>query len=491
MKRAAATLVLAAVVAGCGDAPAPVAAKHPVNVAAPPLPATAAAPPPPAGTPWMYEVKAEPRGTSLRIEGHFPPGTPTSFAVGEGGEQFVSDVTVVAGGQHAAVTGQRGVWSLAACAAGCVVTYTFALRAAGTASAERSVAEVRGDVVESPPSVWLLRPAAAPAGSPFRFHVTSAPGEGFATGVFPAAGAADTYEGRTVEPFDLPYAAFGPMRRVQYAKGRLEVAYLSPAPFKDEAAVATWLERSAEVVAAYYGRPPVPRLLVLLRATGGSRIGSGSTMGMSGAAIDMEIGQGITAATMRDDWVLVHEMIHTALPDVTRRHHWLEEGLATYVESLARSRAGLVTPERVWLDWMDGMPKGQPAAGDQGLDRTNTWGRTYWGGALFCFAADIEIRTRTGNKRSLDDALRAIVAEGGNIAVSWPVERVLAVGDRATGVTVLRELYDRMAPRAEKVELDALWKNLGVSRLGETVVFDDHAPLAKLRLAMTAPAAAP
>ena len=491
MVRVLGSLMIAATLVACGEVPAPAAAKHPARGGG--APARAASAPAPAavpqGSPWTYEVKAEPRGTSLRVEGRFPAGTPSSFEVGDGGERFVSDVAVVADGKRTAVVGQRAAWTIPQCAAGCVVTYTFALRAAGAASSERSVAEVRGDVVESPPSVWLLRPAEAPAGSPFRFHVTSAPGEAFATGVFPVSGAADTYEGRTVEPFDLPYAAFGPMRRVQYAKGQLEVAYL-PGTFRDEAAVATWLERSAEVVAAYYGRPPVPRLLVLLQATPGSQIGFGSTMGMSGAAIDMAIGQDISAATMKDDWVLVHEMIHTALPDVTRQHHWLEEGLATYVESLARSRAGLVTQERVWRDWMDGMPKGQPAPGDRGLDRTHTWGRTYWGGALFCFAADIEIRTRTDNRRSLDDALRAVLAEGGNIAVSWPVERVLEVGDRATGVTVLRELYDRMAPRAERVDLDGMWRKLGVSRRGEKVVFDDQAPLAKVRIAMLTPAPA-
>ncbi len=486
MRAVLVSLVVMAALAGCGDA-APVAARHPTSA---PARASRATPAPAAllaGTPWTYEVRAEPRGTSLTIEGHFPPGTPASFEVGEGGERFVSEVAVVSGGERTAITGQQGAWAIPACAAGCVVTYRFGLRAAGVASAERSVAEVRGDVVESPPSVWLLRPAQAAVGSPFRFHVTSAPGESFATGVFAVAGATDTYHAKTVEPFDLPYAAFGPMRRVQYANGQLEVAYLSPAPFKDEAAVATWLERSFDVVAAYYGRPPVPRLLVLLRSTSGSRMGFGSTMGMSGAAIDMEIGQDATAAAMRDDWVLVHEMIHTALPDVTRRHHWLEEGLATYVESLARSRAGLVTPERVWKDWMDGMPKGQPAAGDQGLDRTHTWGRTYWGGALFCFAADVEIRTRTDNRRSLDDALRAVLAEGGNISVSWPLERVLEVGDRATGVPVLRELYDRMATRPGKVDLEAVWKKLGVARQGDKVTFDDQAPLAKLRLAMTNP----
>lgn len=472
MRRALLSLVTPAVLVACASATPPTPVKQPAKVRM--------------SAPWSYEVTASPRGTSLAIEVQFPAGTPTDFGVGEGGDPFISNVVVSRGDQRTAVTGHAGHWQLAACASGCRVSYTFALRAAGAASEEKSVAEIHGDVVEAPPSVWLLRPLDAAEGSTFRFHVTSPPGEAFAAGLFPVSGAADTYEGRTVEPFDLPYAAFGPLRRVSMAGGHVEVAYM-PGAFRDEAAVATWLERCAKVVEAYYGRPPVPRLLILLRAIPGSRIGSGTTMGSSGAAIDMSIGKDITATTLHDDWVLVHEIIHTALPDVTRRHHWLEEGLATYVESLVRTRAGLVTPERVWKDWLEGMPNGQPEAGDEGLDRTNTWGRTYWGGALFCFVADVEIRTRTENRRSLDDALRGILAEGGNIAVHWPVERVLDVGDRATGVPVLKELFARMAPRAERVDLESMWKRLGVTRRGDSVVFDDSAPLASVRLSMMAP----
>lgn len=57
-------------------------------------------------------------------------------------------------------------------------------------------------------------------------------------------------------------------------------------------------------------------------------------------------------------------------------------------------------------------PFGRPEAGDRGLDRTPTWGRTYWGGAFFCFVADVQIREATHGAKSLDDALRAIVAAG-------------------------------------------------------------------------------
>src|SRR5262249_54356684 len=161
-------------------------------------------------------------------------------------------------------------------------------------------------------------------------------------------------------------------------------------------------------------------------------------------AIAIDVGQEADEDELKDDWVLVHEMIHTALPDLLGPHHWLEEGLATYVEPLARARAGLVSPEQLWLDWGRGMPNGLPEEGDRGLDRTPTWGRTYWGGALFCLVADLEIRTRTQNMKSLDDALRAILVAGGNIASAWPIERVLEVGDQATGVRVLSETYAKM-----------------------------------------------
>jgi predicted metalloprotease with PDZ domain len=203
------------------------------------------------------------------------------------------------------------------------------------------------------------------------------------------------------------------------------------------------------------------------------------------------VGAQTSPADFRDDWILVHEMVHTALPDLEGPQHWLEEGLATYVEPIARRRAGLLTTEHVWTEWVREMPKGLPAEGDRGLDRTPTWGRTYWGGALFCLLADVEIRRRTNNARSLGDALRAVVAAGGSIAVSWPVSRVIEIGDAATGVPVLRELYDKMSVAPVGVDLEDLWKRLGVSVRGNTVTFDETAPLASVRRGITEEGARP
>ena len=196
------------------------------------------------------------------------------------------------------------------------------------------------------------------------------------------------------------------------------------------------------------------------------------------------VGRSATASDLAADWVLTHEMIHLGIPNLPRTHRWLEEGIATYVEPIARARQGTITAEEAWRGLVKGLPNGLARPGDLGLDRTHTWGRTYWGGALFCFLADLEIRERTGNRRGLDDALRGILDAGGSIAVSWPLERWLREGDRATGVPVLADLYARMGTGPQDVDLDALWRRLGISTRGDTVAFDDSAPLAAVRRAI-------
>jgi predicted metalloprotease with PDZ domain len=133
---------------------------------------------------------------------------------------------------------------------------------------------------------------------------------------------------------------------------------------------------------------------------------------------------------------------------------------------------------------VEGMPQGLPKSGDRGLDYTHTWGRTYWGGALFCLLADVEIRKKTGNRMGLEDALRGILKSGGSIEVEWPLEKVLQLADRAVGVPVLEQMYDKMKAAPVAPDLDQLWKDLGVKYDGNGVTFDDSAPLAATRKAI-------
>lgn len=258
-----------------------------------------------------------------------------------------------------------------------------------------------------------------------------------------------------------------------------------PAPLRE--LVLDWIATAARAVTTYYTKFPVPHVAIAVNFHDGEGVDSGRAFGWEHAHISISVGLATTAADFADDWTMTHEMVHLAFPSVPRSHHWIEEGLAVYVEPIARARSGDLTPQRVWGDMVDAMPQGLPKTDDRGLDFTHTWGRTYWGGALFCLLADVEIRKRTGNRMGLEDAVRGIQRSGGSIEVEWPLERALETGDQAIGVSVLEELYNRMRATPVSPDLDQLWKELGVERQGKTVVFDDTAPLAEIRQAITAP----
>jgi hypothetical protein len=276
--------------------------------------------------------------------------------------------------------------------------------------------------------------------------------------------------------------------QLEIGGGKIDVSFSSTPDETLRKLVLGWVTSSARAVTVYYGQFPISQLQVRIRFFEGRDVRGGRTTGWDGASITISVGRASTASDFADDWVLTHEMVHLAFPSVPEEHHWIEEGSATYIEPIARARAGDLSPEKVWGDLIDGLPKGLPQAGDRGLDFTPTWGRTYWGGALFCLLADIEIRKRTGNKKGLEDALRAILKAGGTIESDWPLVRTLEIGDRGTGVPVLRALYDKMKAAPAPVDLSALWKELGVERRNGKIEFVDGAPLAAIRKAITQPA---
>ncbi len=291
---------------------------------------------------------------------------------------------------------------------------------------------------------------------------------------------------RRVPPWDAAVASTqsfevaGATIQVDFGPGPIDL------PLPD---VMHWIETAASSVATYYGRFPVPRDRILIEpAPEASTVMQGTTWGGVGgfpAFTRMRFGQHTPVDEMNQDWMMTHELVHTAFPSQEDEHHWIEEGLATYVEPIARVQNGQLRPEKIWGDMLRDMPKGNPQPGDQGLDRTRTWGRTYWGGAQFCLLADVTIREQTNNRRGLQDALRAIVAAGGTIDQEWPIRKAFRVGDEGTGTQVLEDLYDQMADAPVTVDLQGLWKKLGVARTEDGIRFDNTAPEAAIRMAIT------
>ncbi len=453
----------------------------------------------------------EPEDGSLRIEGSFTRLAGGQLRFERGMAPYFSDAWS-SPGPPAPPTWQKlaietSPLLLPSCTTSCRVRYRFALREAALAFGDLDWAAFHGELLEAPPATWLLGPAPPATGPPnrLRFSVSTPPGSGFATGVLRAATTATTTTTATAttatpttpaapaweldvrDLWSSPYSAFGAMTTHSLAVpgGTLELAIEAGATAVPRDDIVRWVERRGRAVGEYFGRFPMPGALVLLAVRGSSRIGGGRTLSGGGGTVVLQLGSRSTAPRFEADWVLVHELVHLGFPSVPRQQLWAQEGVASYVEPFARVRAGLLDEAEAWRGLLEGLPSGLPQAGDRGLDHTPTWGRIYWGGALYWFLCDLELRKRSRNQLGLEHALRGIVAAGGNNAARWPLRRALELGDRAVGLSVLVPQYEAMKDAPYPVDLDALAAQLGVTLRRGEVIFDDTAPLAAIRRAIT------
>jgi len=250
-----------------------------------------------------------------------------------------------------------------------------------------------------------------------------------------------------------------------------------------------WVDESSAMIVESFGALPVPALEIALEPRGSSRgIHDGTTRSLGDRArIEVGVGGRASERELEHDWVLVHELIHLAVPNLPAAQHWFEEGVATYLEPFARARGGKRSEEDVWRELLRDYAQGLPRPGEGGLDDTHTWARTYYGGALFCLVADVEIARATHGSKSLRAAFRGTVAKGESILRDRDLAHFAAELDRALGVEVVAPLYAEWAHAPVALDLDALWKELGVVREGNAIRFDASAPLAGWRASLVKP----
>ena len=275
----------------------------------------------------------------------------------------------------------------------------------------------------------------------------------------------------------------GPTGTVRVGGSRLDVVVKGRNPSLPYAAYYTWVERSAQMIADYYGGTlPVPGVEITLETSGGGSVGYGHHR--VGRWVTVYCGRRTSEADLDNDWVLVHELLHAVFPDLSDTHRWMQEGLSTYLEKIVRVRGGNMTETTMWSKFARSMHHGRPKAGDRGLDRTHTWGRTYWGGALFWWVLDVELRKAGNPDAGLHDALLHIASIGGNARSMWTTQRVTKEINRAMSNRVASDVYARMALAPGDIDTEALFRKLGVDTSGSPVSLRDDAPLANIRKAI-------
>ena len=83
---------------------------------------------------------------------------------------------------------------------------------------------------------------------------------------------------------------------------------------KQQPLLRAWIDRSAHIVADDYGQFPAPLVVIRLRGMDGSGVNGGRTTNDGGLMVQMRVGRETMAEMLSADWVLVHEMVHLALP---------------------------------------------------------------------------------------------------------------------------------------------------------------------------------
>jgi hypothetical protein len=257
-----------------------------------------------------------------------------------------------------------------------------------------------------------------------------------------------------------------------------------------------WIETSARAVATLYGSFPRANTQVIVSPTDwGDGVGFGWVVRGGGPSVNLLVGRDATFESLADDWVVVHEMSHLAVPFIQRGEPWLSEGIATWYQNVLRARAGLISERVAWEKLVDGFDRGQSSVTGRTLRedaaRMRDGGlflRVYWAGTAWALLSDVELRRSSGGHKSLDDALRGLRDCCLDTELRYAAVGLCSELDRAAGADVFARLAERERERSEwPAEVDRVLRELGVIVTNGRVSLDDNAKLAHIRRAIMSP----
>ncbi len=366
--------------------------------------------------------------------------------------------------------------------------YRIDLDALAASGPDLELAIRSGKSLLAPASSFLLYPLPLDLGVAIDVYLHAPKALSFATGLTPKG---DHFQIEAHELGVATYSAFGlsSLQQHSLASGdaSVSVALLDGKLDVSDAEIQAWVQRSADAVAKFYGRPPAPHTAVfVIPVPGAEHVVFGKLLPESAPGIAVLVGEHAKAGALLDDWVLVHELFHVGVPSFYREGKWFDEGLATYFEPVIRARAGLLSEAELWQSFAEEMPPALGVFRQRGLERARDYRELYWGGAVFCLVADVAARSATRGRLGLEDGVRRVLAGGGHASEVWSLDETLRLADSAFPAPLLAPLRKRYANGPADLDLMALLRDLGVEIRQNRVTLSDRAPLAWVRRAIVA-----
>lgn len=254
--------------------------------------------------------------------------------------------------------------------------------------------------------------------------------------------------------------------------------------------VRAWLTDAVAAVRRVTGTFPVSRLQAIIVPVPVAKepVAFGSVVRGGGNSVVLFVSRKATLASLRADWVAVHEMSHLLLPFVSQA--WLGEGMATYYQEVVRARAGVQTELEAWRTVDRGFSRGRDditggtlEEESRDMGKSHSYRRVYWSGAALALSMDVALR-RQG--KSLDGIIGAFRQQPGDMGRTWDAMTLVRAWDALAGATAGLEVICQAAlASAQFVDLGDVYKYLGITRnrFGE-VTLDDAAEGAAVRRAI-------
>jgi len=250
----------------------------------------------------------------------------------------------------------------------------------------------------------------------------------------------------------------------------LHVTLLPGFPSATVPALTDWLARSAVLASQPTGKFPVADAQVIIAPTSPSvsPIHFGHTGRSGGASIVLFMPTDVTADSLRDDWIAIHEFSHLYHPFIRREDAWLSEGIATYLQEVLRARVGLIGREQLWRRLFEGAALGRETTRTLAEDSRRmafepNYRRVYWAGAALVLMLDVELRKASGGELSLDVLLSRLQSRRQLFTHSWSARELLATLDELAGIPACQSVTSRyFADGSRLPDLTALYEQLGI-----------------------------
>ena len=149
------------------------------------------------------------------------------------------------------------------------------------------------------------------------------------------------------------------------------------------------------------------------------------------------------------------------------QEYWFCAGFTQYYSEIVSVRLGLVSDtdflrnlERTWEAYLS--RQGELSIHEAGEDKSANRELVYDGESLIAAALDLQIRSRTENRSSLDDAMKQMYREFGLTGIPYTMNDVIRIVSRMTGAD-FKPFFSKYVTGTEQLPLEAYLKDAGVN----------------------------